>query len=204
VRLPLGVDLGLFQQGTLPVPPDPPRLVHAASLVPVKDQATLLRALALLRTRRVAFVAEIAGEGELEAELVALSAHLGLGETVRFRGAIPHDGLPGFFRGAAAFVLSSRHEAQCMALLEAAACGVPAVGSGVGVLPELAPHAALVVPSGDHAALADALEALLHGPAKQAEMGAAAAQRAREEYGVEICATRTLAVYARAVSRSFG
>lgn len=197
-RLPLGVDLSLFHPAPAAPPAGPPRIVQAASLVPVKNQATLLRALALLRARGVPFAAEIAGEGPLEGELRALAGDLDLGEAVRFRGALPHDALPGFFHGAAAFALSSRHEAQCMALLEAAACGVPAAGSAVGALPELAPDAALAVTPGDHAALAGALETLLRDEALRGAMGGAAARIAAEEYGARRCAERARAVYAAA------
>jgi glycosyltransferase involved in cell wall biosynthesis len=201
VRLPLGVDLSLFHPAPATRSGGPPCIVQAASLVPVKGQATLLRALALLQARSVPFVAEIAGEGPLEGELRALADRVGLGEAVRFRGALPHDALPGFFRGATAFALSSHHEAQCMALLEAAACGVPTVGSAVGALPELAPDAALAVPPGDYAALAGALEALLHDDARRRAMGSAAARIVAEQYSAERCAELARAVYAAARGR---
>src|SRR5262249_48955804 len=57
-----------------------------------------------------------------------------------------------------AFVVSSRHEAQCMVALEAAACGVPVVGTHVGVIPELGRPTARV---GDAIALAELLAASL-------------------------------------------
>jgi glycosyltransferase involved in cell wall biosynthesis len=198
--LPLGIDTELFapEPGGLS---DPPRLVHAGSLVPVKDQATLLRALAALRDRGVAFSAELAGEGYLEPELRALAESLGLAEHVRFLGALPHHELPAFYRGAAAFVLSSLHEAQCMAVLEAAACGVPTVGTAVGVAPELAPEAALTVPPRDPAALAAALHTLLRDDRRRAAMGLAALGIARGEYALECFAARARTVYAEARRR---
>jgi glycosyltransferase involved in cell wall biosynthesis len=194
--LPLGVDLSLFHPDGAR-PGSPPRLVHVASLVPVKDQATLLRALDRLRAYSHPFVVDIAGEGPLERALREQARVLGLADQVRFHGAVAHDALPFLMRGAAAFVLTSRHEAQCMALLEAAACGVPAVGSAVGALPDLAPGAALPVPPGDPGALADAIAALFGAERRRAAMGADAARRAREEYGVERCAALAREIYAK-------
>jgi glycosyltransferase involved in cell wall biosynthesis len=67
----------------------------------------------------------IAGEGREEAQLRAQCHELGLESAVRFAGLIDQPAT--FFRGASAFVLSSRHEGMPNALLEAAAGGLPLV-----------------------------------------------------------------------------
>lgn len=201
IWLPLGVETALFHPQA-PAHPEPvPRLVHAASLVPVKDQAMLLRALALLKGRNLPFVAEIAGEGILDAPLKQHAHDLGLSDRVRFRGPLPHDQLPGFFHGATAFLLSSLHESQCMAVLEAAACGIPTVGTDVGVVAELAPRAALAVPIGDHAALADAIEVMLRSAARRDALAAAAERTLQEVYRLDLCAARTVESYRLAQAR---
>jgi glycosyltransferase involved in cell wall biosynthesis len=87
---------------------------------------------------------------------------------------VPHDRLPDLYRQNDLFVLTSRHEAQGMAPLEAAACGLPVVGTAVGILPELAPSAALTVPIGDHAALAVALAAYVTSPGRRHTMSRSA------------------------------
>jgi glycosyltransferase involved in cell wall biosynthesis len=189
LRRPLGVDLGLFSPGVGTLDHGPPRIVHVASLVPVKDQALLLRAAGLLHARRVAFRLDIAGAGPLEGQLRALAGRLGIAEQVRFLGAIEHDQLPNLYRGAAAFALSSRHEAQCMAALEAAACGVPVVGTAVGAIPELAPGGALPAPVGDAAALAEHLAGVLGDEGLGRRMGQAARARCEQAWGVEQCAS---------------
>lgn len=174
-RLPLGVDTARFSLA--PQPPCPStralRLVTAASLVPVKDQAMLLRALADLRGQGHAATLAIAGNGSADGHLRDLTASLGLADSVAFLGPVAHDALPDLYHRSDIFVLTSRHEAQGMAPLEAAACGLPIAGTAVGILPELAP-AVLTVPVGDQAAFAAALAALAAGPTRLAAMREAA------------------------------
>ncbi len=189
---PFGVDTGMFGAPRFAGPSGPPRLVQAASLVPVKDQATLLRATGLLRERGADFRLEIAGAGPLEGDLRRLAE--GLGGRVALLGDVPHHGLPAFYAGAAGYVQSSLHEAQGMALLEAAACGVPAAGTRVGVLPELEPDAAVGCAPGDAEGLAAAIAALLERGARRA-MGASARETVESEYSMERCVERFRSIY---------
>jgi glycosyltransferase involved in cell wall biosynthesis len=201
--LPLGVDTTLFQP-----PPHAsrltshaPRLVHAASLVPVKDQAMLLRAVARLRERGHGATLTIAGEGPEEGRLRGLASDLGIADAVTFLGAVAHDRLPEIYRAGALFVMTSRHEAQGMAPLEAAACGLPVAGTAVGVLPELMPDAASVVPIGDDAALADAIAAIIADPAQYGEMRAAARAVVVERFGLGQTAEAFQGLYRAVVGR---
>jgi glycosyltransferase involved in cell wall biosynthesis len=154
--LPLGVDTCMFQPSTA----EPSRrLLHVGALTPVKDQFTLLDALARLPTGSV----DIVGDGPLRTSLQAHAARLGLSERVCFVGHREHHELPAYYQSAAAFVQSSRHEAQGMVVLEAAASGRPVIGTCVGNMPELAPRACVRV--ADPAALASVIEAALATPA---------------------------------------
>ncbi|MBV9354106.1 MAG: glycosyltransferase [Chloroflexi bacterium] len=191
-RLPLGVDARRFIPGDMQRPAAVTTVVHVASLVPVKDQHTLLRAVAAA-SQPVRL--EVAGDGPLAAHLAHLAEELGVRDRVCFRGPVAHDCLPAVYRRAAAFALSSVHEAQAMAPLEAAACGVPIVGTAVGVLPELCPDAALTVERGDWHALARALTGLLGDPERRASMGAAARRRVEADFTVEQCVDRFRACY---------
>jgi glycosyltransferase involved in cell wall biosynthesis len=83
------------------------------------------------------------------------------------------------YRAAHLHIVSSRYESQCVAVLEAAAAGVPTVGTAVGILPALAPGAALAVAPGDADALADGVCRLLADQARRAAMGARAQAFAR-------------------------
>jgi glycosyltransferase involved in cell wall biosynthesis len=84
-----------------------------------------------------------------------------LNDRVTFHGFRSSEQLVPLLHQSHLFVLSSLHEAAGVVLLEAAACGVPVVGSAVGYLADWAPDAATVVAPGDPAALAVAIRGLL-------------------------------------------
>jgi glycosyltransferase involved in cell wall biosynthesis len=179
---PLGVDRSMFTPGPATAA-RAARVVHAGTLTRVKDQATLLRAFASVHRNLPDTCLEIVGDGPLAAQLRRFASSLGVESSVRFRGEVDHAALPSVYRGANACVVSSRHEAQCMVALEAAACGVPLVGTRVGVLPELTDA---VVPIGDYQALAKSIAATLRAESRGLPDG----------FGLEPCADRFRALYA--------
>ncbi len=155
----------------------------------------LLHAVALVHEQGRTVTLTIAGEGPEEGRLRALADRLGIAAAVSFLGAVPHDRLSDLYRQHDLFILTSRHEAQGMAPLEAAACGLPVVGTAVGVLPELAPAAGAIVPPGDDTALAAAIAALLADPAHHAALRTAAQTTIAARYTLARCAERFRALY---------
>lgn len=151
-RLPLGVDL----EAWTPLEPrprqadEPLRLFQVASLNVVKDPACLLQALALLPGVALDHV----GEDTLGGEMQALAVRLGIASRVRFHGFRTQAELRPLLAQAHLHVITSRHEAGPLAVLEAAVLGVPSVGTAVGHLAEWAPDAALAVAPGDVPGLA--------------------------------------------------
>jgi glycosyltransferase involved in cell wall biosynthesis len=183
VRLvPLGVpcDDGGGGGGGVARPGGPPwRMVHVASINRVKDHETLLAAFRRVVDRMGDAELDWVGEDTLGEQAQRRAQELGLGARVRFHGFVANDMLPAFYGGAHLHVLSSRYESQGVVVLEAAAAGLPTVGTAVGLLPELAPRAARCVPPGDAAALADAICALLADTAAREALGAEAQRFAR-------------------------
>lgn len=180
-RVPLGVDCVQAWPARAPVPrePDEPaRLIHVASLNRVKDQPTLLRALAQLAQGRQAFHMDIVGEDILGGSMQRLAGDLGLADRVRFHGFMTQRQLLPLMRAAHVLVISSRHEAGPVAVLEAAAMGVPTVGTAVGHVLEWAPVGALAVPVGDWQSLAAALSQVLSDEDLRLRLGRAAWARA--------------------------
>lgn len=163
-RVPLGVDCVRTWPARAPEPrraDEPARLIHVASLNRVKDQPTLLRALAQLAQSPKDFQVDIVGEDTLGGAMQRLARELGLTGRVRFHGFMTQRQLLPMMQAAHVLVVSSRHEAGPVAVLEAAALGVPTVGTAVGHLAEWAPEAALAVPVGDEQSLAAALSQVL-------------------------------------------
>ena len=182
-RVPLGVDL----QRWPPRPPQrrdtslPARLIHVASLNEVKDQAMLLRALALLAADGVDFRLDIVGEDTLGGRVQALARELRLAARVRFHGFRTQAQLRPLLEAAHVHIVSSLHEAGPLVLLEAAVLGVPTVGTAVGHLVEWAPDAALAVPPGDAPALAAAIRRLIADEDLRLQLAVGALRRAVSE-----------------------
>jgi glycosyltransferase involved in cell wall biosynthesis len=155
-------------------PGGPPVLVAVGRLHEQKDFQTLLRAFALVRARRSARLI-ILGEGPERPALEAGVAKLGLTEDVDLPGFVPNP--YAFMAGASQFVLSSRYEGLPTVLIEAMACGCPVVStdcpSGPGEILDNGKYGRLV-PVGDAAALAEAMEATLDAPPPAAELKARA------------------------------
>jgi glycosyltransferase involved in cell wall biosynthesis len=141
-RLPLGVDIDRWplRQPAARSPDEQPRLIHVASLNRVKDQRTLLQALRVLADREYDFRIDIVGEDVLNGEIQAMAQDIGLGQRVQFHGYLVHDRLRPVIEAAHVSVMSSRHEAGPIALLEAAVAGVPTVGTAVGHIDEWSPY----------------------------------------------------------------
>jgi glycosyltransferase involved in cell wall biosynthesis len=185
-RLPLGVDL----QAWPPRAPrrreldEPLRLIQVASLNRVKDQACLLQALARLPTAEL----DLVGEDTLGGEVQALAARLGVSGRVLFHGFKTQAELQPLLASAHLHVITSRHEAGPLAVLEAAVLGVPSVGTAVGHLAEWAPRAARVVEPGDAAGLAALIAGLAGDEALRLELAREAQRRARAEDADFCCA----------------
>ena len=177
--IPLGAEAAAFL-APLPRTPGPPfRLLHAADLNRVKDTPTLLRAFGRLRARGLDVGLDVAGEDTLGGVVQEEARRLGIADAISFHGRLRTEELRPFFRAADLLVLSSRHEAGPVVLMEAAACGVPTVGTAVGHVAEGHPLRALAVPVGDDPALARGIEELLLDDARRHRMGEAALAWAR-------------------------
>ena len=189
ITITLGVDTNRFTPPT--VPPERFRLIHAASLVPIKDQATLLRAFAQLDERTTL---DILGEGPERAHLEVLAQELNIHQRVRFLGAVSHPDLPRHYQQAALNLLSSRHETIALTTLEAAACGVPTISTNVGIVPDY-PSLGISVPVGDVAAFAYAIQGLSDNPERRVELSRSARETVERELSIRHSAEQLRVLY---------
>lgn len=142
-----------------------PVVVGAGRIGPQKDFETLLKGFALLRSARPDARLVIFGEGKEPGARTALkgfAAELGLADVVDLPGRVP-DAVP-YIAAADLFVLSSRWEGLPGVLIEALGCGTQIVSTDCPSGPmEILDGGAFgrLVPMGDAAALAAAMEAAL-------------------------------------------
>lgn len=200
LRIPLGVDTDLFYPESRPASSSHLlegriKLLHVASLIPVKDQSMLLHALSQVVIQEPNAHLHIIGEGPLRRNLEGQVKRLGVTNHVTFHGAIPHERLPDYYRSADLCVLTSRYESQGMVTLEAAACARTTVGTAVGVLPDLTP-ATLAVPVEDASALSEALLTTLQDLPTVAALGRASLAAVAAHYSLEQMLEKLCCVYA--------
>ena len=150
-------------------PGEPPVVLGVGRLDPQKDFGTLIRAFAHLRARRRARLI-ILGAGDPRMHgyaggLKSLPGGLGIAEDVAMPGFV--DNPYAFMARAAVFVLSSTYEGLPGVLIQALACGCPVVSTDCPSGPrEILDHGRFgpLVPVGDDAALARAIEQVLDAP----------------------------------------
>jgi glycosyltransferase involved in cell wall biosynthesis len=195
-RIPIGVDADVFRPPA-EAPAGPPwRLLHVGSLNRVKDQPTLLRALSRIVHHVSDVHLDIVGEDTLHGSVQRICEALHLQKHVTFHGFQPTSALPAFYQRSHLLVMSSRHEAAGVAILEAAMCGVPAVGTRAGYIADWSPDAAVAVGPGDDEALAQAVLALLADAPRREALGREALKRARS-HDADWTASAIEALYAR-------
>jgi len=197
--VPIGVDPLLFPAAAHTDAP-PYRLIRVGSLNPVKDYPMLLRAMAAIVAQLPATHLDIVGEDTLGGAVQAHSRALGLERHVTFHGFQPTAALAGLYARAHVHVVSSRHEAASVAMLEAACAGVPTVGTRVGYAADWAGEGrAVAVPVGDAAALAAATAALLRDRSRREQIASAA-----REWALAHDADWTAAAFERIYSELHG
>jgi len=172
-----------------------------------RNLATLFRALALARRHEPALPTLVLA-GALPAADTAfapdprrLAAEAGLAEGVRFLGRVPEDDKPALYSGATAFLFPSRYEGFGLTVLEALACGTPAIVADATSLPEVAGPGGLRVPPDDVAGWAEAIVRLatdveLHTRLRAAGLAHAAC------FSWQRTARQTLAAYREAAQQA--
>jgi glycosyltransferase involved in cell wall biosynthesis len=156
-----------------------------ASLRPVKDQATLLRAVALARLKFPHLHLVLVGDGPSRQELETLARGLGIREWVHFAGIRPQ--LPSMHHMFDVSFLTSRSEGFPNALIEAMAAAKPIIGTDVTGVRDAIRHGqnGLLVPPANPGAMAEALCQLLSDESTRVRMGAAGRELAKSDFSVE-------------------
>lgn len=164
---------------------DPPVVLGVGTISARKDWPTLVAALARVAGRdwRCVIAGDAARDAEAASTLRALLVETGLEDRVALPGALPRREIDALYARADLFCLPSRYEGFGMVVVEAMARGLPVLAAEAGATPEAAGGAALLLPPGDVAAWAAALDRLLADPAERDRMAAASLARAARAPG---------------------
>lgn len=193
VWAPLGADEALFGKRTIAVAKrTADRLVNVGSLTPVKNQGLLINTLPRLSQTSL----NLAGSGPLKDDLMCRLRGLGLATTVHLLGDVPHERMPSLYEGSGLFVQTSRHEAQGLAVIEAAMTGLPICGTNVGVLPEIG----AAVDS--RASFMELAQLIIESQARAKELGQRGQQVAMEKYSLSAATERFCRIYEQLASRN--
>jgi glycosyltransferase involved in cell wall biosynthesis len=171
-------------------------------LVELKNHAAAIRATARMAAQSDRPQLVLIGSGPLQQQLESLARQLGISERVRLLGerSDARDLLPGLD----AFVMPSLTEGHSIALLEAAAAGLPIIATNVGGNPEIVSHerTGLLVPADDERSICSALQRLDADRVFAGKLGAKARAWVLEHVSVLAMADAYDEVYAEALDLS--
>ncbi len=149
---------------------------------------TVIKALAAVRANHPGTRYAVAGVGDRGPQLEQLARDLGLGDAVRFLGAVPDADLPALYNAADLYVGASRYhdllaEGFGISLVEASACGLAVVGGRSGGVPDAVREGetGILVDPDDPQAVAAGINQLL-GDAELRQRLGAAGRRAVETF----------------------
>lgn len=194
-----GLDAARFPARTAPRPSrdgtaagDPLVILSVGRAVAKKGYDDLLAALARLPPGLHWRFIHVGGGPLLDA-LKARAGTLGLAERITWRGAQTEDEVREAYGAADLFVLASRisddgdRDGLPNVLLEALSQSCPVVATAVSAIPELIADGVTgaLVPAGDPAALAGAIDRLARDPALRSRLAAAGAARVRRDFPLE-------------------
>lgn len=175
-----------------------PAVAIVATLRDWKGHDDLLDAWTALREHRPGWQLLVIGDGPRRLHLEERVGAMGLSGEVRFTGN--QDDVAAWFACADIVVLPSYgDEGVPQSLMQAAACGLPAVSTPIGAIAEAVVdgQTGLLVPPRDPPQLAVALDRLMNDAALRARMGAAAHAYAQQNFGIDRMLDGMEAVFAR-------
>jgi glycosyltransferase involved in cell wall biosynthesis len=191
---PLGVDVDLFRPRSR-ANWSSPTLVQAASLSGVKNQEMLLEVLRLIRPHLPGVRLLLAGDGIMAQSLRDLAVRYGVAHQVEWPGKQPYPQMPAFYPQGHLYLQTSRHESQGVSVIEAMACGLPVLGTPVGILPQVA----AAPPQRTADGLAAQIQSLLQ-PADYEAQQRRARQQAVEAFSLENTTANFVKLYEEALA----
>jgi len=170
------------------------RLLFVGRLTAQKGIRLLIEAVATMRHR---VHLDVVGDGPLARDLAVRVGELGIADRVHWLGHLAQPSLVDLYRRATAVVIPSTDEGLGLVAIEAQLCETPVVAFESGGLTDTVQHerTGLLVPPGDVAALAAALDALLDREDRGGDLGRAGRMVALAGFAPESAARRYAGIY---------
>jgi glycosyltransferase involved in cell wall biosynthesis len=172
-------------------------VIAVGNLLTRKGYDILIRAIAHVVQRNKAAHLLLVGRGPDEIPLQKLANQLGITSAVTFVGAVSRSELPAFLRSAEVFCHPARYDTFPLAPLEAMACGLPALVSSTGALPEIVGDAGLVHATGDEGALSRDLIDVLGTAQLRNRLGTLGRSRVVEHFTWQVMCDSYIDLYRR-------
>jgi len=177
-----------------------PFLFHHGVLQPRKNLKRLIQAHRLLLSRNPSLDLDLVLAGPLgwkgEELLESARACAGPRGSVIFTGALPDADLATLLKAATLVVIPSLYEGFCLPMVEAMACGVPAVVAGSSCLPEVSGGVLRYFNAESVDEIAGCVDQVLASRSILEELSSQGVKRARQ-FSWRTCAENTLAVLVR-------
>jgi glycosyltransferase involved in cell wall biosynthesis len=138
--VPNVIDLSFYKPGQMVEEDGNAHIVVTRNLEPIYDNASAIKAFAMLLRELPAAKLTVAGSGPELGRLQALVAELGLNEHVMFAGRLERSGMAGLYQSAHLMWNPSLTDNMPNSVLEALASGVPVVSTNVGGVPYVLEH----------------------------------------------------------------
>lgn len=179
-------------------------ILYLGTIEPRKNLVRLIDAYTELRERGLTDwpLVLAGGRGWGEEAILERAALSDASQSIRFVGFVPEGEIPLWYNAAALFVYPSEYEGFGLPVLEALACGTPAIASNSSSLPEVAGNAAVLVDPTDVDAIADGMQRLIEDPSLRSHLATEGPQRARF-FSWARMAEQTLGVYRSVLENSW-
>ena len=202
--LPFGVDTNRFAPVTRAAADHHVTVFLVVSyLVARKRVSDVIKAFAIVVSRRSDVVLRIVGDGPAREELMALAHSLRLGDACEFIGRVPHERIAEEYGRADVVVSASASETFGMSLLEAMSSGLPVISAvndgSVGIVDD--GKTGFLLPVGDSNGLAHRMDKMCSDAYLARRLGEAGRQRVSELFSWDVIAHQMRGFYASSNSR---
>ena len=181
-----------------------PRILTVGRVDAMKGTVLLLEALAELRRRGLEAKLTVVGDGPSKPKAMAVAHRLGVGEQVRWEGAVGQDRIRDFYAQCDVFCLPSFAEGVPIVLMEAMAMEVPVVANAITGVVELVEDgvSGRLLRPGRLDQLTEALSCLLHDRELRGAMGRAGRSKIEAEYNLNTNVRELARIFADGPARA--